>query len=644
MAELKKEIGLSVADYSTMHEGIKQNAPNDLQKLEENFLIDDVLLNYGHALEAGTTEQFMSDLADNKQKLPQHVMEKAWKEVAGINQQRQNLKHSLRGSEVAGLERGINNGTITTESQIVASPNITTEQKLDLGSKLDRKLAADFVNKQKTVIAKDNISNGNPTFNSATTVNGMLKDSNARMQAATGEVPTLAEMEQSILGLNAFPSSGMPGVAVGTNVPAFDGKVGAALTSGDPRQIAEAGLVYNNMVNVREGTANMINLTGEALTVATLFNTYKQGMNIDEAAQLASDKVMKASDADRQERAIRYKDTVANKDRQTGKSKLEGIYKDMFGAAPQQFNSDRSYNLFKEIYAAEYVGSSSEQAALDATKYAMRNFQTSKYMDEGFVSNQTPETATSIADKGNSFGNQVYYNVQNFMEKNNKLAKENPELKLPTYEWADPAQQLPTDPSESDRVLNNYSLPVTSGFRSKDFIERQRKRNPVYTKPRIKVNGVETDVVLMETPISRLGTSVNYTLGGYDKFNNLQALKDSSNTVNNVATFKPQTFKEWAPQMARDEETTVLTARAKRDVDKAHKKEIEDAILAGGQSPIRMWNYLKSESRQKEITDTTELLRESLNPTKSQVRKELSQADDIGIAVPPSLKNPKGDK
>jgi len=108
------------------------------------------------------------------------------------------------------------------------------------------------------------------------------------------------------------------------------------------------------------------------------------------------------------------------------------------------------------------------------------------------VGQPTPEKDVPIAKVGNAFGNQLVSNVQGFINRTNAARAAHPDLNIPVVEWVRPAQTITGDESQQDKVF---------------------KKMTIGDKPRIKINGHETDVVLIPSATSSLDNRVNYLLG-----------------------------------------------------------------------------------------------------------------------------------
>ena len=617
-------IDASVHDYSEMSQEIKQVAPYLKDDIAKHREVDKVLSDYSEALQNGTQGHYLSELADNKQNLPYSTWNDAVKAVVALDQQHSRLKNDINAEQVAQVSLGIQNGNIQNESDILNYTELTVPQQLTAMRQLNAVQAQRVKDNSKVITAQQNILSGRPEWNTADTKNAMFKDSIQKFEQATGQVATLADMEKSVLGTSPYPASGMPGTPMGNNVPVFDSAVSQKLTSEDPIQTAQAAMVYNDMVNVK-GKPNSINLTGDALAVATLFNEINTGGTAPEdAANQAINRVLKATEPQIAQRIEMFNKTLAHIDPSTKTSQLQRQFKDTFGYDPKAFGSSEAFQVFSDKYRNYYLTSNSQEAALNATKYDMRAWGTSQYFDKGYVGQPVPEKEIPITQIGNAFGNQMVSSLQGFINRNNALRAEHPELNIPLVEWADPKQTITGNESQQDKVFKKFTIG---------------------NKPRLKVNGHETDVVLIPSASSRLDNRVNYLFGVYDQFNNLNPLKDVSNGVDQVARFAPTELSIWSPEIA-----TSQTDKQLRDVAmKVQAKETkitDDKELAELERVAPTWQTILGLggadehrayiARRAARTDKGRLdkIIDSLKGAESAAtRDEITDADNVGIST-----------
>jgi hypothetical protein len=623
LAGIDAALDSSLNDYSTMNQEIKQIAPYLRTDIEKHKIIDNQLSGFSKAIDDGTTSKYLSDLADNKQKLPFNVWQDSVKAVVALDQEHKRLKNDVNAEQVVQVDLGIANGSIQSARDILNYPELTVAQQLTAMKKLSVLQANNLKQGSELITAQQNILSNRPTWNTADTKNKMFQSQIQNMEKQTGRPATLLEMEQSVLGEGQFPASGMQQTAMGSNVPAFDSVVQQKLTSGDPMQTAEAAMVYNDMVNTK-GEPNSVNVTGDALAVASLFNELnKGGVTPDQAAEQAINSVLKASEPQIAQRIDKFQKTLEKVNPSNGANPLQAKFKQAFGSDPQAFGSDEAFKLFSDTYRANYISSNSEEAAFNATKYEMRAWGTSKYFDKGYVGQPVPEKEVPIAQVANAFPNQIASNLQGYINRTTAAREAHPELNIPLVEWANPEQTIKGNESEQDKVFKN----MTIGDR-----------------PRIKINGHETDVVLIPSATSRLDNNVNYVLGYYDKFNNLTPLKDVTNTADQVARFAPKELSLWAPSIATKQTDDELKSYAKQVLSKETKaadneiKEIEAKapewqVILGLAKPDEYLKYIEKRnenSNEGRLNQIVESLRE--NKSAAATRDEITDADNVGIA------------
>lgn len=615
-------IDASVHDYSEMSNEIKQLSPYLKDDIARHREVDKVLSDFSQSLQDGTQAKYLSELADNKQNLPYSVWTDAVKGVVQIDQQHSRLKNDINAEQVAQVNLGIQTGTIQNASDLMNYQELTVPQTLTAMKQLNAVQAQKVKDNSKVITAQQNILSGRPEWNTADTKNTMFKNSIQQLEQATGQPATLQDMEKSILGESEYPASGMPNTPMGDNVPAFDSTVSQKLTSEDPIQTAQAAMVYNDMVNVK-GKPNSISLTGDALAVASLFNEINTGgIAPEDAANQAITKVLKATEPQVAQRVEFFNKNLVHIDPRTGKNQLMVQFKESFGLDPQAFGSNEAFKVFSDKYRNYYLTSNSQQAALNATKYDMRAWGTSEYFDKGYVGQPVPEKEVPITQIGNAFGNQMVSSLQGYINRNNALRAEHPELGIPLVEWADPKQTITGKETEQDKVFKKFT---------------------VGNKPRLKINGLETDVVLMPSATSRLDNRVNYLFGVYDQFNNLSPLKDISNGVDQVARFAPTELSIWAPGVA-----TARVDKELRDVAmKVESKEtkiVDDKELAELEKKEPTWQtilglggteehraYIERRAGRTDKGRIEKIIQSLKGAGSATTRTEITNSDNVGI-------------
>lgn len=624
LAGIDAALDQTLGNYSTMSKSIADKQTYFRADIEKHKQIDSVLAGYTDALHNGSTAKYLAGLADNKEKLPYNVWQEAVKGVVTLDQEQKRLKNDLNAEQWAQVQLGITNGSIQNASDIMNYEDLTVPQQLTAMKQLDVLQAKNVVQNSKLITAQQNILSGRPDWNTADTKNKMFEAQIQTLEKQTNNPATLVDMAQSVLGQSDFPASGLPSTPMGTNVPAFDSVMSGKLTSKDPIATAQAGMVYNDMVNVQQ-QPNSVSLSGDALAVATLFNELnKGGTPPDQAAQQAIDVVLNAKEPEIAQRIERFHRTLEKIDPRTGQNALAGKFKEVFGQAPQAFVSDEAFRLFQDTYRANYIQSNSEQAAFNATKYSMRAWGTSKYFDKGYVGQPVPEKELPIANVGNALPNQIASNIQGLINRTKAAREAHPDLNIPVIEWVDPKQTITGSESEKDKVFKNMSIG---------------------NHPRIKINGHETDVVLIPSATSRLGQGINYILGAYDQFNNLNPIKDLTNGVDQVARFAPQDLSLWAPGIATAQTDKELQDIAMRVQSKEIKiqddkelKTLEDknppwqVILGlGGADEYR--KYIEERAGRTDKGRLDKIIESLKGGNAKATRDDIVDADNVGISM-----------
>ncbi len=629
---IDQQINASIDDYSTMNAGIARLAPHLKKDIAKSQAIDTVLGGFSHAIETKTTAKFMSDLADNKQNLPYNVWQDAVKGVVALDQEHKRLKNDVNAEQVAQVKRGIDTGSIQDAGDIFNYPDLTVPQQLASMSYLDSVQAKQMTAASKVITAQQNILSDRPTWNSSSQRDAMFESAIQAQEKYTGEPANLQQMSASVLGASQFPASGLPNTPMGTNVPAFDSVMSGQLDSKDPGQVAYAAQIYQNMVKT-QNQPNSVNLTGQPLAVATLFNTLnKGGTTPEEAATLAINSVYNATEPQIAARVDTYHRTFEKVD-SNGVPRVQQKFKEAFGLNPQIFGSGEALKVFEDTFRSNFLSSNSEQAAYDAAKYSMRSWGTSKYFDKGYVGNAVPEKELPITQVGNAFGNQMTTSVQGYINRMAAVKAAHPELGVPTVEWADSKQTLPATITDEDRVF---------------------KKLTIGNLPRIKINGHESDVVLIPSASSRLTNSVNYILGSYDKFNNLVPLKDITNQTDQVARFQPQDLSTWSPQIATkqtDEKLRQVAMRVQQHETQQRSSELKElerknpawSVILGLGGRDEYLQYIANQNAETTAGRLEDIVK-SLHSASSAsaTRDAITEADNVGISNDIGL--PKGNK
>lgn len=553
VANIDAQIDSTINDYSAMNQDIANKAYLYKESVESQRIVDKYLSNYADAIVNKTTSTFLSDLAENKDNLPFSVMQEVSKGVLALDGLNSSLKVKVNAESVAEVNRGIETGTINSELDILAYDELTRVQQIQALNKLDARQAGELKEQAATINAQKNILADRPTANSPAILNSMFQKSINAIEEKNRSPATLDQMKQSLLGIGEFPASGMPGMPIGTNVPEFDGILTGKLTSKDPIATAQAAIVYNDMTKTRK-QENSINITGEALSVATLFKELNTaGTPPEEAARLAINEVMNKTEPVVAQRLEIFNKTLMKPSGKGAATPLEVKFKSVFGEKANTLQSAQAYKIFEDTYRAHFLNSNSAEAAEKATAYAMRSWGKSKYFDNNYIGDPVPEKELAIAEIGNALPNQIAFSVQSFINRNNKIRENHPELNLPIVEWSNPNQTLSGKESENDKIF---------------------KKLTIGSRPMVKVNGVESEVVLMPSAESRLGDRINYILGVKDRFGTLHPLEDPSNTVDRVARFKPQELEMYAPGYLKEQRDLEVKEQAKEIL--AKEKESKD--------------------------------------------------------------------
>lgn len=630
----------TIEDYGIRSAAIKDAEPQVRKKIETAKEVDTVLQSFSKASSENKSAEWMANFAQNKDNLPFDVWQKAAKEVLVIHSEEKKLTQDLNAQEVSQAKFQIENGSITNYDQIQEFQNINVSQQYQLQSYLDQTLAKRAKTIGSTLDAQQRIINNQPNLIPAKQKNEMFMGTLQNIEQAKQAPATILDMTQSMLGQNQFPVSGLPNTPIGSNVPMFDTWLSGDLTSGDPIRASRAAIAYNDIANINNHP-NMVAISGKALSVATLYNLLQRGDTTPEqAATLAMNAVLDPKEPELVRRTERF-------NKEYNAKKLDSLFKEVFDVKNQEFKTDAAYDVFKNVFRAHYLDSSSQQAAVDATKHDMRAWGTSFYFPEGFVAQPVPEKELNITHVGFAFDNQIRVGLQNLIDRN-AIARSNG-VPLDTIEWANKSEQIDVSKlSDEDKVfkplgvpINRQSLGVFQG--AVEAVGQQAIPSSVgRARPRIKVNGVESEVFLVPGPDARLGDRLRYTYAYYDKFNNLQYIQDVENQPANVAQFSPVGLETWSPGIFEDKFQEKLKAQAVS----IKKKQLQDEMKAiqdkagfferhfgptKGIPPEKVIEYLTvNKTGAQELQD---LLRQRIqgNKQSESVRSAINKADHVGI-------------
>lgn len=628
VAGIDSVIDSTINNYSEMNHEIALSETKLRKALEQQKQVDGVLAQFAHALESKTSGKFLADLEKNPDKLPFNVWSEAVKGVVALDQTHTRLLNEQNGLNVAQVKEGIKSGQITNPEDLL-NYDLSNTQAVEAMGLLRAQQEKKFSDTNKMLTAQQNILNNRPSWNTPKQVDEMFQSAVKNFELASGRVATIKDMEQIALGKSDFPASGIKGIPMGRNIPALDSAMSLQLTSKNPIMTAMAAGAFKNMTQNQE-QPNSVDISGDALAVATLYNQLNQGgIAREEAANTAIRTVIDKTEPEVQQRIERFNKVIAKTNPKTGQQdKLRQAYRTVFGSYPQDFGSDEAFRTFVNTYRAQYIAGSSEAGALDATKYEMRSWGTSKYFDKGYVGNVVPEKEIPVAKVAYAFDNQFSMIVQNYIDHNDEYIMRHPELNLPKIEWANKDDHI-GDPSQDDMVFKK----LTKG-----------------NVPRIRIDGHETDVVLIPSNTSRLGDRPSYVLGGYDRFNSLHPLKNVTNPQDQVVRFSPLDLSDWAPDVNEKKLNDTLRKVAQeiakqeyvvdeKELDAAFSHDNSTSILqglsGGAASPMAQLRFLQSqkpESSDKKLAEIMSYLTKAAKPkSKEGVRDAVANADNVGI-------------
>lgn len=635
--ETEQALNKVLDDYGTRSEAINQALPQIKEQLQESKQVYQVMGDYSKAASDGFGSKFLADFVENKQQLPLNVYQKAAKELLTLQDTGKKLRQEAAAEDSAQVERGIQNGTITSKEQITEFQNQTPLQLINNIGRFERKQAQFLKDNQDILQAQKDISNGQSGIVSGQVKNKMFDTWKANYESQTGQTADLFAMAESLTGKGDFPMSGIPGVAMRTNVPKLDALMESELTSSDPQRTANAGAIYHNVVSSQQ-QPNAIKLSGKALSTAQVYDEAIQNgtSTPEEAAQTAIQRVMNVSDAERKQRDENFK-AITSKE-------LKKWFAEDLGAKVQDFKTDAAFTQYKDNLYSQYVNANSFEAARKATAYKMSNWSESRYFDSGVVTANAPEKQVPEANIAYTFDNQIRVGLQSVINRNRSLRKTDEGFH--TIEWDSPNKDIDfnniTDHDKVYTLLGQEPTPQGIGaFASGTGFGAGVVMEPGHVKPRVTVDGVSSDVFLKDDADTNLGKTRTYTLMYYDKFGIPTPIPDPTNHPKGVAQFSVSRIGDWAPSIAENQTDEQVKETARRFVSEQNKQELErqqknasflakHLIPAGGVDPNTLLNYLNGDQEAEKKVET--ILRQRMKPgKKTKLSEDMSDSEHVGL-------------
>lgn len=590
---LKQDLFSSVDSQVELGILTKPEAAEQKRKVESTFRVFEQV---GSFLTAQTSGQGFADdwMVDFVKNPPKNLSASEKIEVKNrvrtLNQLNTQALRGAQAEELARVNDMIISGQIDSIEDINQFELLSPGQRLAAIQKLESQKITDAKNLRQATINQKKIITGQSASIPSSQINTMLSNSVDMFEQVNGRPAGLREQGAMIIGdAGEFNASGVPGVSLGTNASDFDAVETQALKSGDVRQTTEAVITYHNMVVVK-GQRNSLNVSGDALAVASLASTLigrtqisdENMPDIQKSVQLAMNAVFNADDSARRERANNYNSKIASR----GSTKLPKSFKDVFGLAPDGAGTDGAFNVFKDVYRAQYISSGSEEAALEATTQAMRAWGTSKHFPDGYVMQFPPENELPITGIGNAFDNQNVTGMQQIINGNKELRDQG--FTDTRIEWVSKEQNVDlenlTDEQKVITPLHSQFGELTEEEVATGFITGVSGASAPL---RIKVNGFETVAKLMTGPDAPFGDDgkIIYSRFYQDKFGVWQPLENLASTTG-VAKFMPAPLAEYAPEMLEEKNKEFLNNSIDKIIEKQDKAE------AGSFGDKRLTNVL----------------------------------------------------
>ena len=622
--DLAQEININlketISDYAALDQRIADKEYLILQKLNAQDKIDKSIGSYMDAFDEQKESEwmagFLSGDANYGGNLTFDERQEVAKEILNINRTQRSMSQQNVGEQIAFIHRGISDGDITSYEQIDNFTGISMSEKLGLYTELDRALAAQNKDMNEILQARQNVILGRGGLVDKSTKDKMLENFTREFSAASGRLPTIGEIADSIIGEGPFPMSGYNGIAMDTSIPKFDSMISGQLTSGMPDVMTESAKAWNKIVNIYK-KPNGINISADALNVATMFNSVNGGgVTEQDAAVITNNAVLKAGEPEVRERTDRFNNEILWRNGNTGRQDVaERAFKDAFDVKVKDFETDQAFRKFKDIYGAHYIASGSEEAALEATKYTMRNYQKSKYFPEGIYLS-APEKEVKELTETKSFENQFATTLQAVIDRNKENGMD--------IDWADRSRmENLDDASESDKAFKEY------------------KSYPF----KIKVNGLETEVVLLPGPDVNYGAEGEYIYNMFfrDEFGNLEPVPDPARGPYGAAKFQTIPMDQWAPELS--------DAKKEKEQTEEYKKALKTQILADSERIIKdvtkgmtpkmfnKWiNYIYDIMIEGQLTNNPELFKDELERIKTAIDEQKPKPNPA-VTTPKDVKD-----
>lgn len=646
--DTEQALEATFTNYGIRSEAINEQLPQIRKQLEETRQVYQVLGDYSKSISEGRDTRFLADFVENKEKLPINVYQKAAKELLTLNDTSKKLRADAAAEDNAMVQKGILNGTITNNSQIAQFTDQTPVQLIRNNTLLQQQKIKDLKDNADIVEARRNILTGHAAVIEGSTKKKLYNIATQNFFSDKGRAMNVFDARDALLGESQYNFSGMPNTPMGTDLPQVNAIYESDLLSSDPKRVANASAAYHSIVTSAK-SPNSIKLSGKALSVAKVYNGAIQNgtTTAEEAAQTAINRVMNVSDAERKERDTRFK--------QIKESQFRSWFKDIFGTKPQDFKTDAAFGNFKDNFYSHYLNANSEQAALEASADEMRAWGTSPHFDDGAVFNNVPEKEVPETKMGYTFDNQIRVKLQAVINRNRSL-RQNTNESVHTIEWENKDSNIDLNNlTDNDKVFkllgkkeispNLQALGMTAALGPTAVLASQIFGD--VAKPRVTVDGVSSDVILIPGPDSRMGNRHTYTLGYYDKYGIPTPIPDATNQPQGVAQFSVSPISEWAPSFSDEQQEALIQQTARRFVaaqDNAEAKARQESASflqkkfgPDNLKPFSILNYLngyETPEFKKQVESVSKLLRQKAKNPKEQARKGITQADSVGITMP----------
>lgn len=555
----------SLNDAAIINQEVAAQLPELKEAINKDYATNEIILKYAQAKSNDEQLGFMSALAKDNT-IPFDIKAQASKQITTAYTVEKKLQYAQQATTYQENHEQIKTN-LDYDADTINTLPVTDIQKSQLRELYTATQVKHYTNQARIAKAYSDIKAGRasiiPSQVKSIMFNNNVKEADRILKQGDPERTLSTSQMSMMLTGEAMPLSGAINVPFGTNVSEFDSLLTSQIESGDGPQVMEAALTYNRVVNNLK-QPNLINLSGKSLAVVNSFAVdLNAGSTPEQAADLAIAKVLHATEPQIVARKEYFKNHFARIDQSTGRSNLDTIFKETFGVSNEPLKTDAAFGTFSQLFNDFYLYSGDKQSSIASVKHIMRGWGTSKWFAKGTMSSSVPETDPLVPKVAYTFSNQVNIGLQRVIDNNRELRGSN----------------IPTSAIEWENKSNSIDW---AALNENDLVFKQLGASGL---PRIKVDGVASDVVLIAGPDVRTGDTLTYTYGYYDQNNILQVLPDMSNQQTHVGQFRVSPIDKWSPTAFKGQKTEKAN-QAFNDIKSEENKVFVKAMFSA-------WDFAK---------------------------------------------------